>query len=417
MILSIIVPLMYTSYATDATTTPEPPASSSMTAEEKAASDSRSKSDSIAASKAAASQKQQELQNQLSALEQERKKLNEQQKANEAALGEQTKKKQYYEQEANNLKAQIELLNLDIANKKTELEQKQQELETKALEVQDTTTLFESRLKAMYMMKNDSNLSTVLGATSFSEAMRYDENLQRISISDTNLIELLRTQQAELQQQAESVQASLDELNATQEVLNQKSTEYAAAIAKVKGDIDATEASIEATDAATAANAEKQKAAQAEWQEFTRANSNLGFTWDGGTLSWPLPGYFRLTSDFGVRRVIYGVPDVHRGMDLPAPANTPIYAAASGQVSTIAHWSYGTCVKIDHGSGLVSIYGHMIARYVNNGDYVEKGTKIGGVGSTGNSTGNHLHFEVDLNGTPVSPRNYLDPAVVGQLYW
>lgn len=426
MVLSIVVPLMYTSYATEAGTSTaddtaapaaDPPASSSMTAAEKAASDSLSRAAAASSKKAEADAKRQEYQDQMKALQDEAKKIANDLKASETNLAQQKKTKQYYEQQANNLAAQIELLKTDIANKETELAQKQAELEAKALEVKDTTTLFENRLKAMYIMKNDSDLSTVLGVTSFSDAMRYAENLQQISLNDTELIALLRTQQEELDQQAKDVQAALDELSATRTELEQKSTEYAAAIVKVKGDIDNTEATIEANEAAYAENALKQKEAQAAWQEFAKANGSLGFTWDGGTLSWPLPGYYRLSSDYNHVRVIYGVRDVHRGMDLPAPAGTPIYAAARGQVSTIAHWSYGTCVKIDHGSGLVSIYGHMIARYVENGQMVEKGTQIGGVGSTGNSTGNHLHFEVDLNGSPVSPRNYLDPAVVGQLYW
>ena len=96
-------------------------------------------------------------------------------------------------------------------------------------------------------------------------------------------------------------------------------------------------------------------------------------------------------------------------MDVPAPAGTPIYAAADGVVSTNNHWTYGISVKISHGSGLATIYGHMSGRVVNDGDYVTQGQLIGYVGSTGNSTGNHLHFETTLHGAAVSSRPYLGP--------
>ena len=86
-------------------------------------------------------------------------------------------------------------------------------------------------------------------------------------------------------------------------------------------------------------------------------------------------------------------------------------------VSTKAHWSYGTCVKLSINSSMVLIYGHMSARYVNDGDVVTRGQKIGAVGSTGNSTGNHLHFELDVNGSPTSLRQYLDPAIESQLHF
>ena len=119
--------------------------------------------------------------------------------------------------------------------------------------------------------------------------------------------------------------------------------------------------------------------------------------------AWPIPGYTNLSSDFGVGRWIYGKWDVHRGMDVPAPAGTKIYAAADGVVSTNNHWTYGISVKISHGSGLATIYGHMSGRVVNDGDYVTQGQLIGYVGSTGNSTGNHLHFEVMQGGVQIDP--------------
>lgn len=101
-------------------------------------------------------------------------------------------------------------------------------------------------------------------------------------------------------------------------------------------------------------------------------------------------------------RTLNGVQEFHRGMDIPAPLGTKIYAAADGVVSTKAHYTYGTCVKLSHGGGLVTIYAHMSAwaEGIADGVPVKQGQLIGYVGRTGRAYGYHLHFEANLNGAP-----------------
>ena len=114
----------------------------------------------------------------------------------------------------------------------------------------------------------------------------------------------------------------------------------------------------------------------------------------------------RITSRFGA---VESIRDhTHKGIDIAATRGTPILAAASGTV-TFAGWSsgYGYLVKIDHGSGVETYYGHCSKLYVSAGSTVEAGDKIAAVGSTGNSTGNHLHFEIRLNGKQVNPQKYV----------
>ena len=113
-----------------------------------------------------------------------------------------------------------------------------------------------------------------------------------------------------------------------------------------------------------------------------------------------------ITSRFGNRESIRSY--AHRGLDIAAPGGTPIKAAASGKVIFSGYQgSYGNLVKIDSGNGVVVYYGHCSKLYVNVGEKVEAGDVIAAVGSTGNSTGNHLHFEIQLNGQCVNPQNYL----------
>lgn len=150
--------------------------------------------------------------------------------------------------------------------------------------------------------------------------------------------------------------------------------------------------------------------AQAQWEEWSAARDGSALPGDTVSFDWPLPGYKRLSADFGTEFITYGVQNAHRGMDIPAPAGTPVYAAAGGIVSTQNHWAMGISVKLDHDSSLATLYGHLSARAVEDGDAVIKGQLIGYVGSTGNSTGNHLHFEVNLDGVPVSAWPYLTDA-------
>ncbi len=331
-----------------------------------------------------------------------------------AANAQQTKL--YYEQQATALAAQIEAQKLSIAHQEDVLAAKQEELAAQVIKVDQAQNDLEQRLKAMYEISRTSQLSVMLGLDSFADMLTYNENLTRISESDDRLVKNLQQEKALMEQQAADIQTALDDLNAQKEEMENLNAQYAAAIQKAASDALAAQQQAEAYTQYSEAEMQKMKDAQAEWAAWASSSTNVEY-WDGGTFQWPLPGYTRISSDFGTTRVIYGVKDVHRGMDIPAPAGTPIYAACDGVVSTKAHWSYGTCVKLSINSSMVLIYGHMSARYVNDGDVVTRGQKIGAVGSTGNSTGNHLHFELDVNGSPTSLRQYLDPAIESQLHF
>lgn len=147
--------------------------------------------------------------------------------------------------------------------------------------------------------------------------------------------------------------------------------------------------------------------AGAEWQDWMVSEIEGDIVWNGETYMWPVPGHTRISSPFGSREMD-GEQESHSGIDIPAPAGTPIYAAAPGVVSTNAHWSYGICVKVSVDGQTTNVYGHMLARAegITDGVQVEAGQLIGYVGSTGNSTGNHLHFQVNVNGHAVDPMPY-----------
>ena len=139
------------------------------------------------------------------------------------------------------------------------------------------------------------------------------------------------------------------------------------------------------------------------------ANNGTVISYDGGVFKFPLASYTRISDEYGYRTDPFlGIESFHNGIDFAAPKGTAIYAAYDGQVAAAAYnASMGNYVMINHGDGLYTIYMHASALYVKKGDVVVRGETIAAVGTTGRSTGNHLHFSVRLNGSYVSPWGYL----------
>jgi murein DD-endopeptidase MepM/ murein hydrolase activator NlpD len=171
---------------------------------------------------------------------------------------------------------------------------------------------------------------------------------------------------------------------------------YNEEIAKTKQDIDYYE------------DIQKEKYEELQRYIIQSQSLNRNLRYSGGRLLWPTTSNL-ITSYFGYRvHPIYGTTRFHSGIDIGASYGAPIYAAESGRVILASYYDgYGNCIIIDHGDGVSTLYAHCSSIIVKVGQYVSKGQIIGYVGSTGNSTGPHLHFEVRINGNPVNPFNYL----------
>jgi murein DD-endopeptidase MepM/ murein hydrolase activator NlpD len=140
-----------------------------------------------------------------------------------------------------------------------------------------------------------------------------------------------------------------------------------------------------------------------------KGGSSQGSGRYAGSMAWPSPGYTRVSSQFGMRyHPILHYNRMHAGIDVAAPSGATLVAVGSGVVvSAGVSGGYGKCVMIDHGDGLVSVYAHMSRISVSKGQQLTRGQSIGAVGSTGLSTGPHLHFEIRVNGNPVNPLGYI----------
>ena len=173
-----------------------------------------------------------------------------------------------------------------------------------------------------------------------------------------------------------------------------------AAIKEYEADISAQNATIAALEKAVAAD-------KAKLEEENRLK------YDGGMFQMPCPGYTRISDDYGNRmHPTLKVQKFHNGVDFAAPSGTAILAAYSGNVVAASYnSSMGNYVMIDHGDGLTTLYAACSKVDVNEGDPVKAGTPIAAVGSTGRSTGPHLHFEVRQDGVPQNPTVYFDADV------
>lgn len=285
---------------------------------------------------------------------------------------------------------------------------------------------FEGRIARLYMQGPDLTLEAFLSSTGAEEAIARTSFLERVSEGDQVDLERLASSTVRVDAQRERLAAEeerLEELLADQQVLLDEAEELrdsralAAADAREraqrleeeKDDLEAEEAGIEELirqHEAEQAELERQRrederrAAQQREQRSAPAPAPSVPSASGG-YAWPLCA--PLTSGYGPR---WG--RMHRGIDFGASTGTPIRASRSGTVIS-AGWQggYGNLVLIGHGGGIVTAYAHMSRLGVSSGASVSQGQTIGSVGSTGNSTGPHLHFEVRVNGSAVNPRQYL----------
>lgn len=329
---------------------------------------------------------------------------------------------------------------LDAANARLQsIQTKQAEINAQIAQTQNEIVKMEAylktrqdvlnrRVRAIYMHGQLNYLEVILGANSFSDFANRVELLKRVIRSDYNLILEIQKQKAAIEAkkaQLEEDKRQLDALAAEaektrQEIAKRKAEQQKvldsaksnkAAAAQMEQDLNAQLASVRnlIQQRLAAAEAARQAAQQqaASDDEGGGGGSDDNYVQGTGAMGWPCSG--PITSPFGYRtHPIFGTTIFHAGIDIGVDYGTPIHAADSGVV-VYSGWisGYGNAVIIDHGGGISTLYGHNQSLAVSEGQSVSKGSVIAYAGSTGNSTGPHCHFEVDVNGSPVNPMGYL----------
>lgn len=317
------------------------------------------------------------------------------------------------------IQEKISELNGMIAEKEGEIEETEKELEAAVLKQEKQYAAMKQRIQMMYEQNDDYYLETVLSAESFADLLNKLDYIQMVMEYDDQKLQeyvLIREYVEVCKEELDAEKEVLDEAKAGVEqeeaslaqLISDKETEIvikqgdinnkAAAIAEYEADIQAQNELIASLEAAVAA--ERKRLAE---------ESGRRLTYDGGMFCFPAPSYTRISDEYGNRiHPTLGVEQFHNGVDLAAPNGSPILAAYDGEVVAAAYsGSMGNYVMIDHGDSLYTIYMHASALYVSKGDLVAKGEQIAAVGSTGRSTGPHLHFSVRKNGSYVSPWGYL----------
>ena len=322
------------------------------------------------------------------------------------------------EKESAKLQEELDLVKtkLDKLNKEINtLNKENKNIEEEILEVEkvleENYEIIRSIIKIQYEQKVGGYLSILLEAKDFGNLLRRLEVVSNLIKNNDETIREIKELQVELESKKETLTKQMDEINKNKIIveeekgrldkLNKENKAKVRKLIKLQGELSSQ---IKLTE-------KEISELESRGQEINNeiVSSSGGGSYNGSKMAWPVIGYTTLSSKFGYRiHPISGEKKLNTGIDIPAPAGTPVVAANSGTV-IISRYdnSYGNMVAIDHGGGIVSFYAHNTERLVKVGDKVSKGQKISTVGTTGYSTGNHLHFEVKKNGTFVDPMNYL----------
>ena len=347
------------------------------------------------------------------------------------------------QEEINVVQEQIELYADLIVEKKAELE------EAKAEEAEQSE-LFRVRMREMeeggklsfivVLLESRSISDLLTRIDMISEIMSYDKALEKALMDARAKVEEaekaledakaeeeakkgeLEARKADLLAQVAEAEALVKSLEADIEAFKAAYNETEAAKQELQREIDAKVAALEAERRAAEEAARKaaeeaarrqaeqqsQQQQQQQSQQQTTTPPAPSYTSGTGSMIWPCPSCHTITSEFGWRiHPIYGTSKYHSGVDIGASYGATVIAADSGTVIT-AGWvsGYGNCIVISHGNGVSTLYGHLSSIAVSSGQSVSQGQTIGYVGSTGNSTGPHLHWEVTVNGERQNPLNY-----------
>ncbi|MCM1251428.1 MAG: peptidoglycan DD-metalloendopeptidase family protein [Clostridium sp.] len=317
------------------------------------------------------------------------------------------------------IQTKIDEYNNLIAEKEHEIEVTTEELNDAIARQEEQYEAMKERIKFMYEKGDTLYMELIFTSSSLSDTINKADYIEALSAYDrAQLDEYVKTREliALCKEELESEKEVLDEaklaVEAEETAVSALISEKEAQIASVSSDISSKEAAIkEYEDMIDQENAEiaaLEKAVAEEKARLAAQNANAR-VYDGGMFAWPCPGYKRISDEYGNRmHPTLGIEKFHNGIDLAAASGTSILAAYDGDVVAADYSSsMGNYIMINHGDGLYTIYMHASALYVSKGQSVYKGQTIAAVGSTGRSTGPHLHFSVRLNGNYVSPWNYL----------
>lgn len=366
-----------------------------------------------------------DLTNQQNAIQQQMDSQNSKKADAEAVIGTVSEQLKAIENQLNQAKSELDGIQKQRVATENEITVTQKKIDEAQKRLKGRESIFYKRVRDIYINGRLSYLDVVIGSKDFSDFANRLEILKRIIDSDVTLISQIKQERADIEAHKKTLEddrAKIVELEkaaqAKQVEIQKKKEERNVVLQKAQNDKATAMAALQELQAASnniaamlkqraAERAAAAAAAAAAQLSGGSAPANTGYTQGSGQFSWPVNG--EITSPYGYRiHPIFGTEIYHSGIDIGVDEGTPVHAADSGTV-VLADWisGYGNAVIIDHGNGTSTLYGHNSELAVSEGQSVSKGQVVAYAGSTGNSTGPHVHFEVRVNGDPVDPMGYL----------
>jgi len=345
---------------------------------------------------------EEKLQNIRKQLQESKKKLKKTKKEEAAVLGrlvvinKELKRTQRTLSQAKNKintnKKQVGVLQGEVRQETTELEAKEKKLK--------------NRLREVYKNSGLNYFEVIFSARSMSDFFNRVYFFRKIVEYDAELVAGIRQNLNKVQQKKNVLEAKTKEIQGLTKVIAKKEKDISSKAGKKKKIYDSLKRRTKEYEARVAELEKSSKELEVLILK-KMAGRKGGKVLGSGTFSWPLRG--RITSRFGYRRhPLWGGRSFHTGLDIANKHGTPVKAADSGEVIFAGWWDgYGKAVVVDHGRRLTTVYAHLSRIYKGVGAIVAKGQIVGLVGSTGYSTGPHLHFEVRKEGKPINPLNFL----------
>lgn len=366
-----------------------------------------------------------EIQQEISKLEAESKKLEAEIKEYQGKINKQKELKSAIERKMANVQSQIDACNRQINSINNKISANKAEIKKNNKQIEADKLAFKKRLRAIYMSNNGSNIQLLLGAEDFSDFLQLSQLTASVSAKDKKMIEELVAQIKKLEEKQEENKKLLEEQVSVKETINEKKAELAKEESNIQSVINSINKDKNEVVNENAAVEKELKQMQNALNAILNAanGSNVNVKYDGKDFLWPTPTVSRISSYYGPR---WGRN--HNGIDI-ANGNCwgdKIIAIADGVVTTYSNScrhnygkkpvrnccgnGYGNYITINHGTKngktYVAYYAHMASIVVSKGQKVKKGQIVGYIGSTGRSTGAHLHFGIAVNGAWVNPMSF-----------
>ena len=351
----------------------------------------------------------QAMENKLDALKKQKNEISKKLTAAKNNKAEAVKYKSYIDQQMNIVYEEVTTINELISSLDSKVKDKEAEIKAAKTERNKQLENFKQVMLLTYEGGNASYIEMVLSAENFYDFLTRVERVSSLMDYCNTVMEEMKTLENKLSIAKEDLETSLNAQLEYKEELILREAELETLQAENETYLKNLEKDISGYQSTYNSYAEEEKKIDAEIEKYLKElQEKENSAYVGGEFIWPVPrSWSRISSPYGWR-TLNGKREHHNGIDIPASKGTKIYASNGGKVITATwHYSYGNYVIIDHGGGKATLYAHASKLNCKVGDKVKQGDVIAYVGTTGHSTGNHLHFEVRINGAKQNPLNYV----------